>query len=146
MLSWLPQSCGPITRAGGFLKGQWQLVVEIKASCSVFVFSFALACVFKENPPTAKKPRRRQHRFFWHQGPAAQLSLPAEATARTAQGCKEHKDKWATGLPVPSSVLIPLQNLSPRPLSKALSPTIPEKKGEDQAFVSGFRLFDDNLC
>lgn len=73
------------------LKGTGQLVAEIKASYSVFVFSFALACVFKENPPTAKKPRRRQHRFFGTRGPAAQLSLPAEATARTAQGCMSTK-------------------------------------------------------
>ena len=56
------------------LKGTGQLVKEIKSSYSVFVFSFALMCVFKENPPTAKKPRRRQ------------LSVPAEA-GKTRGAC-----------------------------------------------------------
>ena len=42
----------------------------------------------------------------------------------------EYKDKWATGLPVPSSVLFPLLNLSPRPFSKAPSPIIPAEKNE----------------
>ena len=42
------------------LKGTGQLVAEIKSSYSVFVFSFALTCVFKENPPVCRIERGRE--------------------------------------------------------------------------------------
>lgn len=140
------------------LKGTGQLVTEIKSSYSVFVFSFALMCVFKENPPTAKKPRRRQHRFFGTRGPAAWLSLPAEAGKTRGACCfletarKQHVNVWVqrqVGNWSTCAFISTLPTAKSEPQTLLQSPQSHNscwEKWENQAFVSGFRRFDDNLC
>ena len=119
---------GPNQQGGRVLKGTVWLLQKL-SFLTLFLFSLLHSLVFKENPlygkmllksSTWKQPRRGEQRLFSTTSPAEPSRWPL-FTCRVSnqetlhQQMHGYKENWATGLPVPSSVLFPLPNLAPQP-------------------------------
>ena len=111
---YLPQSSDPVTRAGGFLKAQGSLLQKLSLPTLFLFSSLHLHVYLRRIPQQQSSPGEESTGSL---APGVQL-LSSLYLQRQQLGnstwMNECKDRWATGLPVPSSVLFPLLNLSPR--------------------------------